>query len=182
MSRFERFAIGLRVRSLFQNPYRILSGIGLSRGHVFLDVGCGTGFLSLPAASIVGADGVVYAVDVEEDYLQEVERRAERLGLRNIVTVKTQAENLDGVPEHSVDRAIFMLSLHHVADRNMAFLQVRRKLKEDGLMMVFEPIASRLFGHGTDPSEVLALLKQTGFTQVFFNERVLFWRAIARPV
>jgi SAM-dependent methyltransferase len=50
--------IGSRVRSWLQDPYKILSSLGLSRGHVFLDIGCGTGFLTFPASTVVGDKGL----------------------------------------------------------------------------------------------------------------------------
>jgi len=180
LTKLERIAVGSRLRRLFQNPYKLLASIELSSGHVFLDIGCGRGFLSLPAASVVGEHGVVYAVDVKDDYLREVERRAALLGMENIVTVKTRAEDLNGVPIQSVDRAVFMLSLHHLEDIRLAFHQVRRRLKDDGLLMVFDTVASRFFGHGTNPMEVINLLKQASFKPVFLKEGIMFWQAIAR--
>lgn len=117
---------------------------------------------------------------MKDDYLREVERRAALLGLENIVTVKTRAEDLNGVPIQSVDRAVFMLSLHHLEDIRLAFHQVRRRLKDDGLLMVFDTVASRFFGHGTNPMEVINLLKQASFKPVFLKEGIMFWQAIAR--
>jgi ubiquinone/menaquinone biosynthesis C-methylase UbiE len=177
----ERLVIGSRVRSWLQDPYMILSSLGLSRGHVFLDIGCGTGFLTLPASTVVGDEGVVYAVDVDERYLEEVRRKAARYGVRNVKVVMTPAERLDGLPPKSVDRAVMMFSLHHVGDRVEAFRRVRDVLKYDGLLYIHDPISSRMLGHGTDPAKVLRELVEAGFEPRKIRRGFLFWRVLASP-
>ena len=49
---------------IFVNPYKLLNAAGLKPGQKVLEVGCGPGFFTIPAAKIVGAEGVVYALDV----------------------------------------------------------------------------------------------------------------------
>ncbi len=173
--------IGSRVRSWLQDPYKILSYLGLSRGHVFLDIGCGTGFLTFPASSVVGDEGVVYAVDVDERYLEEVRRKAARHGVRNVKVVMTPAERLDGLPPKSVDRAVMMFSLHHIGDRVKAFRRVRNVLKYGGLLYIHDPISSRMLGHGTRPEKVLKELIETGFETRKFRRDFLFWKVLASP-
>ena len=54
------------------SPERLLRKLGLKRGMVFVDVGAGTGFFSLPAAALVGPLGRVYALDVEPLMLERL--------------------------------------------------------------------------------------------------------------
>lgn len=170
------------MRRLLQNPFKILAEIGLSSMHRFLDVGCGKGFLTFPAASVVGEKGVVYAVDVSEEYLEIVKRRAAALGLDNIKVLKTAGEYLDGVPNHVINRAAYLFSLHHVSDIRKSLETLRSKLVDDGLVYVLDPIGSRLLGHGTNPRHVLTILEETGYKVIGFRKGVLFWKALAKPV
>jgi ubiquinone/menaquinone biosynthesis C-methylase UbiE len=62
---------------------------------------------------------------------------------------------LEGIPQSSVDRAAMILTLHHSEDRIRAFKNVRRVLKPDGALYIFDPIASRMLGHGTNPEKKL---------------------------
>ncbi|MEM4290027.1 MAG: class I SAM-dependent methyltransferase [Nitrososphaerota archaeon] len=179
---FEEFFLDMSLRRLIHDPYRLLKVMRLEEGHILLDVGCGTGYLSIPAASIVGDNGIVYAVDISYKYLWKLELRAAKLGVKNILAVRTGAEELDGIPDNSVDRAVFMLSLHHIDGKEQALSQVRRKLKQDSLLMVYEPIASRMFGHGTEPSEIIPLLRQKGFEPQLLEKGRLFWTALFAPV
>ncbi|MDW8360564.1 MAG: methyltransferase domain-containing protein [Candidatus Caldarchaeum sp.] len=174
-------SLGLRLRSLVQNPYRLLSDVGVARGHVFMDVGCGGGFLSIAAARMVGEEGLVYAVDVKNERLESVRNLAIRLGLRNIKTLMTPAEVLDGVPEQSVDRAVLMFSLHHFADIRAALRQIRRRLKPSGLTLIIDPIASRLLGHGTNPQQIIPLLDDAGMQPTYVRKGILLWKTIVKP-
>ena len=53
-------------RRKWQNPENILDGIGLHPGMTFIDIGCGQGFFTIPAAKIVGDSGKVYASDINQ--------------------------------------------------------------------------------------------------------------------
>ena len=51
----------LTLRSIFKKPERALCEMGLQKGQTVLDYGCGIGSFSIPAAKMVGDEGVVYA-------------------------------------------------------------------------------------------------------------------------
>jgi len=57
---------------IFRNPYRLLEVAGLKSGQKVLEVGCGPGFFTLPAAKIVGEEGYIYAVDVHPLAIKKV--------------------------------------------------------------------------------------------------------------
>jgi len=68
-----------------------LSKAGLFRGAKFLDIGCGTGSVTVEAALFVGDNGMVYAVDRDERAVELTRRNVERFGLRNVVVVHGEA-------------------------------------------------------------------------------------------
>ena len=43
------------------NPFRLLKTAGLKPGQKVLKVGCGPGFFTIPAAEILGDEGILYA-------------------------------------------------------------------------------------------------------------------------
>ena len=49
---------------LFRDPYEALNAAGLEPGQEVLEVGCGPGFFTAPAARIVGEKGNVCALDI----------------------------------------------------------------------------------------------------------------------
>ncbi|HIQ29937.1 MAG TPA: hypothetical protein EYH45_05170, partial [Candidatus Caldiarchaeum subterraneum] len=59
----EEIFLDSRIRKMLQNPHKILlEDLKLSKGDSLLDLGCGTGFLTIPASKIVDRKGVVYSV------------------------------------------------------------------------------------------------------------------------
>lgn len=166
---------------MLQNPYRILNELSLSKSQTFLDVGCGTGFLSIPASTVVGPEGTVYAVDVSDDYINQLNETLRKHNIQNVKVFNTSAEKLEGVPDKSVDRAVYLFSLHHVEDIPSALETTKKKLKKTALVYVYDPVKTRFFGHGTSPSKVLKTFAETGYRVLNFREGLLFWKALAKP-
>jgi ribosomal protein L11 methylase PrmA len=59
-------------RWLKHQAEKVLKDIGIEEGHVILDFGCGSGSYSIPAAKIVGKKGKIYALDKDEDALNDL--------------------------------------------------------------------------------------------------------------
>jgi len=82
-------------RKIWQDPEKIFSAIGLSSGMVFIDVGCGEGYFSLPAARRVGPGGKVLAADINSDAVAAMREYAATDGLDNLsVEVKAAEETV----------------------------------------------------------------------------------------
>ncbi len=54
-------------RRQWQEPEPILKAIGMGPGKKIADIGCGSGFFTLPAARMAGKDGAVYGVDSDAE-------------------------------------------------------------------------------------------------------------------
>ncbi|MFH1354439.1 MAG: methyltransferase domain-containing protein [bacterium] len=81
----------------FIRPEKFWCALGLRANQTVAHLGCGAGFYIIPAAKIVGHKGQVIGVDVLPDMLQEVEGRARREGVDDIVrTVRANLENKRG--------------------------------------------------------------------------------------
>ena len=63
-----------------------MSEIGVKKDSIFVDVGCGEGFFTVPAARIVGKNGKVYALDIDEESIAILREKAAKEGLINLVT------------------------------------------------------------------------------------------------
>ena len=58
-----------RLRQWLMNPVRTLHGAGIEPGQTVLEVGCGTGFFTLPAAELIGDQGCLVAMDALSDFI-----------------------------------------------------------------------------------------------------------------
>ncbi|HYA33459.1 MAG TPA: methyltransferase domain-containing protein [Candidatus Bathyarchaeia archaeon] len=72
-------------RRTWQNPEVVLADAGIKAGDIFIDLACGFGFFALPAARMVGSQGIVCGLDIDEEALKELREKAVRGGLRNLL-------------------------------------------------------------------------------------------------
>ncbi|MCH4815383.1 MAG: precorrin-6Y C5,15-methyltransferase (decarboxylating) subunit CbiT [Saccharolobus sp.] len=72
-----------------------LSKLRIRKGDTVLDIGCGTGSVTVEASLLVGSTGKVYGVDKEEKAINLTRRNAEKFGvLNNIVLIKGEAPEI----------------------------------------------------------------------------------------
>ena len=89
--------------------------LDLAAGERVVDVGCGRGALTFPAARAVGATGSVTAVDIAPAMVERTRRQAEELGLHQVHTALVAADDL-GLPEASADVVASSLVLFFAPD------------------------------------------------------------------
>jgi cyclopropane fatty-acyl-phospholipid synthase-like methyltransferase len=69
---------------LFRDPYEPLSVAGLEAGQRVLEVGCGPGFFTVPAAEMVGQSGSITSLDVSPTAVAHVRQKVEEAGVTNV--------------------------------------------------------------------------------------------------
>jgi arsenite methyltransferase len=118
---------------------RVLDNARLAHGDRVVDVGAGTGLLTLGALERIGDDGVVYAVDPSPDALDELRRSARRSGVHYLVG---EAAALP-LPDDFVDAALTRSVLIYVDDVEAASQELHRVLRSGGRLSVYEPLNRR---------------------------------------
>jgi ubiquinone/menaquinone biosynthesis C-methylase UbiE len=118
---------------------KFLKDIGIRRGQNVLDFGCGSGNYTIPAAMIVGKGGLVYALDKDKRTLDELIRKAELRGLKNIIRLDTSKDSGIALANESVDVVLLCDVLHHyyfprAEDRSRLLREVYRILKPNALL------------------------------------------------
>jgi len=125
------------LRKLVHNPQKIF-GDYIREGMTVMDVGCGMGYFSIGLAKLVGADGKVIAVDLQQKMLDVMHRRARRCGVADrIVPHRCQADTV-GVRE-PVDFILAFWMVHEVSDKNKFFLELQSNLTTKGNILIAEP-------------------------------------------
>jgi len=120
----------------------------VQEGQTFLDYGCGTGFFTIAAASIVGVKGKVYALDCFPRQLGIVEKRSGKKGLTNIETILSECE-ID-LPDECIDVA-WMCDVFHEIERRRAVLEeIHRVLKEEGVLVIYDGMKDEILSYTED--------------------------------
>jgi ubiquinone/menaquinone biosynthesis C-methylase UbiE len=161
-------------RTLLQSPKRILRGY-INHGDTVLDIGCGPGFFTRAMARMVGENGRVIAIDLQEEMLDKLRGRAEKEGLiRRIRTVKASEESLNLAGQDPAVFAMAFYVVHEVPDKARLFRELWNALVPGGKLLVVEPTM-----HVT-PEEFQASwhLAETWGFRVIGEPKVLLSRAI----
>jgi ubiquinone/menaquinone biosynthesis C-methylase UbiE len=117
---------------LFENRQRSIEPY-VKKGQVAADLGCNTGYYTFALAEGVGPEGKVYAVDLKEDYIRALEKRAEGLGYRNVEFHACSASDLSFMKDDSVDFVLANGLLCNMAEhRQSAVNEIKRILKPTG--------------------------------------------------
>jgi ubiquinone/menaquinone biosynthesis C-methylase UbiE len=84
-------AMESRFRYRFFAPDIILRGVDGLAGRDVLEVGCGTGYFTLPAAAIVGDAGSLVAIDILAESVDLVSGKVRAAGLPNVHVMRADA-------------------------------------------------------------------------------------------
>src|SRR6056297_2600060 len=80
---------------LFRDPYRVLESAGVSEGQQVLEVGCGPGFFTVPAAEIVGEKGSVHAIDISPVAVNHVKKKVIEYSVDNVTVLQVDADRTE---------------------------------------------------------------------------------------
>ena len=167
-------------KSKLDNPKRremlpidkVLGEIALRENDILADIGCGIGYFSIPAAQLIGPNGMVYALDVKSEMIEEVEKRAKESNLDNIRTVITNEYDLK-LEDKSVSCAFICTVLHEIEDRIKFLNETKRILRNTGKIAVVEWIKEESdwgppVSHRVASSEIEEELKKCGFKEISY--------------
>jgi ubiquinone/menaquinone biosynthesis C-methylase UbiE len=114
----------------------IIASLGLKPGVVVADIGAGPGVLTLPLAKAV-TPAKVYAVEIEQGFLDRIRDKAQQAGVTNIVTV-LGAFGDPKLPARDADVVLFHDVLHHIKDRAEYLKATARYVKPGGRIAIVE--------------------------------------------
>lgn len=125
------------IRRLFQSPSKIV-GEYLKEGDQVMDCGCGPGFFSLEMAKLVGKQGKVFAVDLQQQMLDKLEKKAIRKGLNDRIVLHQSQPEAIGL-EAAVDFILVFYMIHETPNPQGFLAEMKELLKENGRILIVEP-------------------------------------------
>lgn len=147
----------------------MLSEAGVSEGKKVLDVGCGSGTFSIPAARLVGINGVIYALDTSQGALGKLSNKVEKEGLDNVITLLSSGSVDIPLETGTINHVLLIDVLQEVSEKELLLKEVHRVLEPNGNVVVY-PMH-------IDENEVIKLASNTGFElkdRVFQEQILLF--------
>lgn len=128
------------LRRLLLKPEELLAPY-VESGMTALDVGCAMGFFSLPLAELVGPEGRVICVDVQERMIRSLRRRVARAGLGDRIETRVcSGASLDTRDlDAGVDFALAFAVIHEVPDPARTLAEIQSTLSAKGRFLLAEP-------------------------------------------
>jgi len=146
---------------LFRDPYKALKQAGVKKWQAVLEVGCGPGFFTVPAAEMVGEKGRVCALDINPVAIAHVREKIAAAGVSNVELLLADAAET-GLPDQSFDQVYLFGLAHPIGDMRRIMAELHRLLKPGGTLAVE--------GRVIPPSALFRPLKRQGritqFTRV----------------
>jgi SAM-dependent methyltransferase len=125
---------GFRERRNQESLALLLDHLRLAGGESVLEIGCGTGAVTLPLAKAVGAHGRVVAVDISEPMLGVARQRIAESGMHNVTLLQGDAQVFALEPA-TFDVATSRMGVMFFGDPVVAFRNIAGALKPDGRLV-----------------------------------------------
>lgn len=124
-------------RDAWQHPAQVMDELGIHAGSAVADVGCGRGYFTFRIAKRVGPTGKVYAVDLQESWIDEISKRASAEGLREIHVIQSKPDDPE-LPKDSLDVVLAMNTYHEWRQNQAMLSHIYQALKPGGLFALID--------------------------------------------
>jgi ubiquinone/menaquinone biosynthesis C-methylase UbiE len=115
-------------------PEEILEKFNIKDDGVLLDVGCGIGYFTIPAARFLKNNKAV-GIDIMPEILDIAREKAEKI---SNIEFKVSKEYSFPLENESVKYVFISNVIHEVEDRELYLKEVRRVLEEGGYLLIID--------------------------------------------
>ncbi|MCK9390255.1 MAG: class I SAM-dependent methyltransferase [Syntrophales bacterium] len=126
------------LRKIFQDPGKIVSPY-IRTGATVVDIGPGKGYFTIPMCQLVGGEGRVIAVDIQEQMLKSIQRRAAAAGVTGSLTTHLSMPNDFGLAVQA-DFVLAFWMVHEVPESRQFFTNVKEIMKPEAVFLIAEPL------------------------------------------
>lgn len=140
---------------------RVMDILKITEGKSVADIGAGSGWFTTRAAQRVGTSGKVFAVEINQEYINHINERAKRENFTNIQTVLGTEDN-PKLPNGAVDAVLILKTYHEIGQPVKVLRNIRTSLKKDALVGIIDK-NGKGNDHGIDKGQVVEEAKRAGF-------------------
>jgi len=123
-------------REAEENTSKLLSNLNIQASDTIADIGAGSGYHVFQMAPVV-KNGLIYAVDIQDEMLAELRRKKESGKLKNIEVIKGSEQHVN-LPKNSVSK-VLMVDVYHEFDYPYEMIvSIKKALHPDGKIYLIE--------------------------------------------
>ena len=167
--------------AFFLDSDEILQELNLTGSETFMDAGCGDGHIAIKVIEEYLPDGEVYAVDVYDASIEDMETYKKENNVENLTNIEADiTEGIPGVDDESIDVVLLVNVFHGFkASRKIdeAIDELSRIIKQDGKIAIMDykawdvpkgpptPVRS-------SPEELEEMFKSHNLKMTYLNEEI----------
>jgi len=140
---------------------RVMDILGIQSGKAVADIGAGSGWFTMHAAKRIGADGVVYAADINPEAVRYIKERAEKEKLGNVKPILSKPDDPE-LPPGSVDAVLVLKTYHEVAHPVELMKNLRAALRPGAKVGIIDRNGNGA-NHGVGKDVVIREARQAGY-------------------
>jgi len=140
---------------------RVMDILGIHSGTNVADIGAGSGWFTVRAAKRTGADGTVYAVDINPESIRHIDERVRKEKISNVRTVLSKPDD-PKLPENSVDSVLILKTYHEIAAPVRLLENLRKSLRSGARVGVIDRNGNGE-DHGVQKDVVVNEAAQAGY-------------------
>jgi ubiquinone/menaquinone biosynthesis C-methylase UbiE len=114
-------------RKTWQNTQEIFELINLKPYYSVTDLGCGSGYFSIPLSGIVKK---VYSIDFQKEMLDYLKQKIEKKKINNIELILSKANKIPLI-NNCADLLLTVNTLHEFENRNDVILEIHRLINHN---------------------------------------------------
>ncbi len=150
-----------------ENSAQILKHLQLKPADIVADIGAGTGFYTFQIAPRV-PQGKVYAVEVQDRFVEQLKKRKEKSGAAHVEVVKGGSQSIN-LPDQSLDVALMVDVYHELEFPREVLKNIHQTLKPEGRLILLEykaedPNVNIRALHKMSAAQIKKELEANGFT------------------
>ncbi|MFZ0314785.1 MAG: class I SAM-dependent methyltransferase [Candidatus Korobacteraceae bacterium] len=155
--------------SIFETPGRderlhingVMDALSITRGKTVADIGAGSGWFTVRAAQRVTATGEVYAVDINPQAIEYIDKRVQKAKLHNVKTILSKPDDPE-LPPDSIDSVLLLKTYHEVANPVVLLRNLKGSLKAGARVGIIDRDGNGT-DHGIHKEIVLREADQAGY-------------------
>ncbi len=121
-------------RRVWQNPDTILTAVEIKPNIVAADLGCGSGYFTVPLARMVK---MVYAIDVQKEMLDFLVDKIKKQKIRNIKLLLTKPDEIP-LESESIDLLLSVNTLHEFDNKGKMIQEIGRVARRNGKLLIVD--------------------------------------------
>jgi len=140
---------------------RVMDILKISDKSSVADIGAGGGWFTVRAARRVGVEGKVFAIEINQAFINSIDERSKKEGLTNIKTILGKEDD-PLLPAGSVNAVLILKTYHEIAEPIRFMKKLAPSIKPGGLVGIIDRNGTGA-DHGLNKDKVINELKLAGF-------------------